>query len=330
MDMREISSEAASWVAANWIVYLFPVFALLMLVEWAATRRGGLAGAYEGADTRANLLSGAGSFAIGAATKTATIAGLCALYELTPLRLPADHWATWVIAIVVLDFCLYWAHRFSHETRLGWAIHVTHHSSERYNLSVALRQSWTLGLLACFFAPLPLLGVPIEVVLVVKALSSAYQFWLHTEAIDRLPRWFELVFNTPSHHRVHHGRNPRYLDKNYGGTFIVWDRAFGTFEPEVERPRYGLTHALGGRGVLHINFHEWRDMLRDAWRARSWRERAGFVLRRPGWRPPARPARVVASAGESGWLQACASTLAVGILGEECGASSASLVAARE
>lgn len=253
-----------------------------MLVEGAVARGRGLGGAYEEADTRANLASGLGAFVIGSASKASVAGALYLLYELTPLRLPADHWATWLVAVVVLDLCLYWAHRFSHETRLGWAMHVTHHSSRRYNLSVALRQSWTTTLLAGFFIPLPLLGVPLEVLLLVKVLSSVYQFWLHTEVIGKLPRWFEWVFNTPSHHRVHHGSNPRYLDRNYGGIFIVWDRAFGSFEPEGERVVYGLTQNVGSHGVLDINFHEWRALLRDARGARSWGEALAYGFRRPG------------------------------------------------
>jgi sterol desaturase/sphingolipid hydroxylase (fatty acid hydroxylase superfamily) len=306
-------------LADNAMVYVVAGFCALMLLEWWAARGRGLVDAYDGADTRANLRCGAGALVIGAASKTGVAGALYALHELSPLRLPADHWVTWLVAVVVLDFCLYWAHRFSHEVRIGWAIHEAHHSSRRYNLSVALRQSWTTTLLACFFIPLPLLGVPLEVLLAAKLLSSGYQFWLHTEVIGKLPRWFEAVFNTPSHHRVHHGSNPRYLDKNYGGTFIVWDRVFGTFEAERERPVYGLTKNLGRDGVLHINFHAWRELLADVRGARSWREAAAYLLRRPGWRPGAR-----VSAGETGvaWLGACASTLIGRVVGDDCDASS--------
>lgn len=320
IDIMAWLDALRAFAAANWIVYFLGVFVALMAIEALVARHRGGHGTYEAADTRANVLSGAGAFAIGAATNAKIAAVLCILHELTPLRLPADHWATWALAVVVLDFCLYWAHRLSHETRLGWAIHVTHHSSQRYNLSVALRQSWTLNLLAFFFIPLPLLGVPIEVVLVTKALSSAYQFWLHTEQIGRLPAWFEFVFNTPSHHRVHHGSNPRYLDKNYGGTFILWDRAFGTFEPEVEPPVYGLTHNITSHDVLHVNFHEWRALLADVLRAHSWRERLAYLVHKPGWQPAPDPAQVAAGeAGESRVerLYACASTLVQKILVDE-------------
>lgn len=327
--------ETTSWIealfafaAGNWLVSFAGVFIALMAIEALVARHRGQHGAYAGADTRANLLSGTGAFVIGAAAQAPIAALLCLFHGLTPLHLPVHHWATWVLAVVVLDFCLYWAHRLSHETRLGWAVHVTHHSSQRYNLSVAVRQSWTLNLLAFCFLPLPLLGIPLEVILAVKACSSAYQFWLHTEQIGRLPRWFEYIFNTPAHHRVHHASNPRYIDKNYGGTFILWDRLFGTFEPEVEAPVYGLTHNLTRHDVLHINFHEWRALFADLLRARTWRDRLGYMFFRPGWRPtPAAPA----SAGESmiAQIYTCASTLVRGLVPDEPCPASMSLVAPR-
>lgn len=313
-------------VADSPLVFVVALFSGLMLVEWWVARRRGLADAYEGADTRANLLCGLGAMVIGAATRTGVAAGLYAVHAVSPLRLLADHWVTWLVAVVVLDLCLYWAHRFSHETRVGWAMHEAHHSSRRYNLSVALRQSWTTSLLACFFIPLPLLGVPLEVMLAVKLLSSVYQFWLHTEQIGRLPRWFEAVFNAPSHHRVHHASNAGYLDRNYGGTFIVWDRAFGTFAEERERPVYGLTKDLEQDGVLHIQGHAWRGLLAAVRGASTWREAAGHVLRRPGWVPAARG--VVVGPEETGvaWLSACASTLIGVVVGEEGEAASTGTV----
>lgn len=317
-----------AFAASNTIVHFVGVFVALMVIEALFARAHGRH-AYDGVDTRANLLSGAGALVIGAASNAKLAALLCVFHHFTPLRLPADHWATWVLAVVVLDFCLYWAHRFSHETRLGWAIHVPHHSSQHYNLSVALRQGWTQGLLACFFIPLPLLGVPIEVILAVKAASSAYQFWLHTEQIGRLPRWFEFVFCTPSHHRVHHASNPRYIDRNYGGTFILWDRAFGTFEPEVEAPVYGLTHNLDRHDILHINFHEWRALLADLRRAGTWRERLGYMFYKPGWQPAAAPAAVDPGESVIEQIYTCASTLIRGARPDDCCPAGASMVGSR-
>lgn len=188
-------------------------------------------------------------------------------------------------AMVLWDFCYYWDHRWMHEVRLLWANHVSHHSSERYNLTTALRQPWSPFLTFWVFAPLPLLGFPPEKVHRAGQLNLLYQFWIHTEVIDRLPEPIELVFNTPSHHRVHHGSNRQYLDKNYGGILIIWDRLFGTFEKEVRRVRYGLTKNIDTFNPVSIGYHEFGDILRDVRTAKTIRERVRYVLGRPGWRP---------------------------------------------
>jgi sterol desaturase/sphingolipid hydroxylase (fatty acid hydroxylase superfamily) len=169
---------------------------------------------------------------------------------------------------------------------LLWAGHVVHHSSEEYNLSVALRQSSLHGLFTwVFYLPLALLGVPAEMFIACYALNLVYQFWIHTEIIGRMPRWFEAVMNTPSHHRVHHAINPRYLDRNYAGVFIVWDRLFGTFEAEREddRPRYGVVRQLGSFNILWAALHEWVGIVRDLLNAPGWRNKLSYALREPGW-----------------------------------------------
>ena len=190
-------------------------------------------------------------------------------------------------AIVLWDLLYYWEHRWMHEVRLFWAHHVTHHSSERYNLSTALRQPWSPYLLWWVFWPMSLLGYDSATIRRAGQLNLLYQYWIHTEAIDRLPRAAEAVLNTPSHHRVHHGANPQYLDRNYGGILIVWDKLFGTFEPEVRRVKYGLTKNLATYHPLRIGYHEFVDLARDVRHARSWSDRVGYVVRRPGWRPAA-------------------------------------------
>jgi len=273
--------SASSFAATNRVVYFVGIFLALMVVEGVVARRRGRR-AYEAADTRANLLCGLSSLIVNAALRSAIIVGFSQIIAWTPLKLPAEHWGTWLLALLLLDFCLYWAHRFSHVTRLGWATHATHHSSRRYNLSVALRQSWTTSLMSAFYLPLALIGAPMEVIIAVQSFSSLYQFWLHTEQIDRMPRWFEAFFNTPSHHRVHHGSDARYLDKNYGGVLIVWDRLFGTFEAERERPVYGLTTPLRSYSVVTINLHAWREMLRDVARAGSLRGAVALIFSAPG------------------------------------------------
>ena len=196
-------------------------------------------------------------------------------------------WYWFVIAFVLDDLAYYWFHRTAHRVRWFWASHVIHHSSQHYNLSTALRQTWTgffsLGFL--FRLPLFLLGFHPVMVFFVAGLNLVYQFWIHTEAIGRMPRWFEAVMNTPSHHRVHHATNPRYLDRNYAGVFIVWDKLFGTFEAERdgERPRYGIVKDLGSFNILWAAFHEWVGIARDVWRAPTWRAKLNYMIREPGW-----------------------------------------------
>ena len=192
----------------------------------------------------------------------------------------------WAVAMLGWDLAYYWNHRIEHEVRLFWACHVNHHSSEKYNLSTALRQPWTSFLSIVFYPPLALVGVRPWMILFAGGLNLLYQFWVHTEAIQRLPRWFELVFNTPAHHRVHHGSNGPYLDKNYAGILIVWDRLFGSFEEERERVVYGLTKNIHSYNPLWIAFHEYVAIARDVASARSLGEAWGYVFKHPGWAPP--------------------------------------------
>jgi sterol desaturase/sphingolipid hydroxylase (fatty acid hydroxylase superfamily) len=188
-------------------------------------------------------------------------------------------------AMVLWDFLYYWEHRWMHEVRLFWAHHVTHHSSERYNLSTALRQPWSPFLVFWVFAPFPLLGYPVEAKYKAGQLNLLYQYWIHTEAVGRLHPAFEKVFNTPSHHRVHHGANQQYLDKNYGGILIVWDKLFGSFEPELRRIKYGLTKNITTYNPLRVGYHEFAAIVADVRRRGSVRDRLGYVFRHPGWTP---------------------------------------------
>jgi sterol desaturase/sphingolipid hydroxylase (fatty acid hydroxylase superfamily) len=187
--------------------------------------------------------------------------------------------------MVGIDFMYYWDHRAGHEVRLLWAAHVVHHSSQRYNLSTALRQTWTGEYTFLFFIPVVLVGVPVELALAAWSVNLLYQFWIHTEAIGKMWGWFEAVFNTPSHHRVHHGSQSQYLDRNYAGVLIVWDRLFRTFEPEGERVVYGLTKNIATHNPLKVATHELVAIAHDVRGARSWRDRFGYLLRGPGWSP---------------------------------------------
>lgn len=189
----------------------------------------------------------------------------------------------WTVALVGWDLLYYWNHRIWHESRFLWANHVMHHSSERYNLSTALRQAVTDPFLFLVpYSSLSLLGVRPELVASSRSINLLYQYWLHTDAIDRLGP-VEEVANTPSHHRAHHGVNPQYIDRNHGGILIIWDRLFGTFEREDEPVVYGLTKNINTFNPLRVAAHEYADMFRDVARSSTWRDRLSFVLRGPGW-----------------------------------------------
>jgi sterol desaturase/sphingolipid hydroxylase (fatty acid hydroxylase superfamily) len=215
------------------------------------------------------------------------------LFERSPLDLGGGRWAL-VAAVLGWDFIYYWNHRFSHESRWLWAVHVVHHSSERYNLSTALRQPVAEGVtLTVPYGLLALAGVRPALIEQARGINLIYQFWIHTEAIQRLG-WVEKVFNTPSHHRVHHGSNRDYLDRNHGSILILWDRLFGTFEEEDEPVVYGLTSNIESSSPARIATHEWADIAADVAAADSWEDRWSFLLRRPGWAYARRAAAGVA------------------------------------
>ncbi len=266
------------------IAYSVPVFLALMLAEMLLGRARAGGRGYERRDSLASLAMGLGNVAVHALLKAVTFGFTVWLSQYALFDLGGAWWV-WLLLIPAEDLCYYWFHRAHHEMRFLWAAHVNHHSSRHFNLSTALRQSWTTPITGpIFWAPLPLLGFAPVQILTAQAISLVYQFWIHTEHIGRLGP-LEWVLNTPSHHRVHHGRNVEYLDKNYGGIFIVWDRLFGTFAPERAAVDYGLTRNLTTFHPIAIAFHEWSAMLRDAWRARSARDRLGYLLAPPGWSP---------------------------------------------
>ncbi|MFQ5347404.1 MAG: sterol desaturase family protein [Rhodothalassiaceae bacterium] len=272
----------------NPILYAIPAFVALILLEMVYGRLTGRA-RYEPKDTATSLVMGLGSQFAGLLTRGIVLA--IGLWVWDNYRLFDIGFSWWAIVLAFLgeDLAYYAVHRAGHRIRWFWAAHVIHHSSQHYNLSTALRQTWT-GLLAVNFVfrlPLFVIGFHPLLIAFVAALNLIYQFWIHTETIGRLPRWFEAVFNTPSHHRVHHATNPRYLDSNYAGTLIIWDRLFGTFVPEDEAEpcRYGIVRQLGTFNPLKVAFHEWIGILRDLLRARSLRELAGYLFGPPGWSP---------------------------------------------
>jgi sterol desaturase/sphingolipid hydroxylase (fatty acid hydroxylase superfamily) len=197
-----------------------------------------------------------------------------------------QNWFTFIVAMILFDFFYYWEHRMAHTISLFWGGHVVHHQSEDFNFSVALRQTSTGFIWGFpFFLPMALMGIhPVQFVLV-GGLNLLYQFWIHTEHINKLPRWYEFVFNTPSHHRVHHGRDPKYIDKNYAGIFITWDRLFGTFTEEEERPNYGITKPLKSWNPVYANFAHYIDLFRSTRKSKSIKDTLKILFKRPGWLP---------------------------------------------
>jgi sterol desaturase/sphingolipid hydroxylase (fatty acid hydroxylase superfamily) len=266
-----------------------PLFVLLLVLEQALLRRArregrGLRGVRR-EDTWASLAMGAGNVAISATLQATTFGVYLWLYE-RRLFDPGTGALAFALLFFAEDFTYYWWHRASHEVRLLWAAHENHHSSEYFNYSTALRQSYTTPFtVPLFYWWLPLAGFHPTLILTQISLSLVYQFWIHTELVGRLPRAFEALLNTPSHHRVHHGANDIYLDRNYGGILIIWDRMFGTFQGETERPTYGLTKNIRTFRPTRVAFHEFVEMTRDVRAATSWRHKLGYIFRGPGWSP---------------------------------------------
>ena len=207
------------------------------------------------------------------------------LYKYRVFTLDSSKWWVWILLFFADDFSYYWFHRVSHHVNWFWASHVVHHSSQRYNLAAALRQTWTGNATGSFlfWAWMPLVGFHPLLVLVMQQVSLIYQFWIHTETIHKMPAWFELIFNTPSHHRVHHGSDLKYLDKNHAGILIIWDRLFGTFKEEEERPNYGLTRNVNTFNPVLVAFSEWKHLYKKMRSTRSTKDAFQYLVKPPGW-----------------------------------------------
>jgi sterol desaturase/sphingolipid hydroxylase (fatty acid hydroxylase superfamily) len=270
----------------NPIYWSIPGFVGLLLLElWVAKRQ--RRRLHEGKDTLTSLGLGFGSLLAGIASAGLVAALSVRVYEGFHLVEIGYAWWAFVLCFLLDDLAYYAFHRSAHRVRWFWASHVVHHSSERYNLSTALRQTWTgfISLNFLFRLPLFLVGFPPAMVFFCVGLNLVYQYWIHTETIGRMPRWFEAVMNTPAHHRVHHAVNPRYLDRNYAGVLIIWDRMFKSFEPERDDdpPRFGTVKPLGSYNVFWAALHEWVEMARDAWGAPGLKAKLSYLVREPGW-----------------------------------------------
>ena len=266
-----------------------PIFIAAILGEFLWIALKGRGGRYETRDAVTSLIMGAGSVASGILLGFIAWGFFMVLWEITPLDLGTS------IGVIILCFVLddlryYWVHRFGHRIRWVWASHVNHHSSQHYNLTTALRQPWISPFTLKFLwlgSAMVFLGFHPAMVAFVGAMNLIYQFWIHTEAIKKCPAWFEAVMNTPSHHRVHHATNPIYLDRNYAGIFIIWDKMFGTYQVERddEPCRYGIVKNLGTFNPIKICLHEWMGIVKDMAGAKSLKDAAMYLLAPPGWSP---------------------------------------------
>ena len=265
-----------------------PAFIGLILLELFVIRRLKTAEGFETRDTTTSLLMGVGNVVSGLIFGFVAYGVLIWSYDFRIFTIGFEWY--WVFVCFILDDVRYYFyHRIAHRCRWVWAEHVIHHSSQHYNLSTALRQSWTGTFTGMFLlrVPLVLIGFHPALIVFVGGINLLYQFWIHTEAIGKMPRWFEAIMNTPSHHRVHHATKPRYLDANYAGTLIIWDRMFGTFVEELEEdmPKYGLVKNIGTFNPFRVAFHEWIDMFRDFRQPGiSIKDRFKYLIKPPGWR----------------------------------------------
>jgi sterol desaturase/sphingolipid hydroxylase (fatty acid hydroxylase superfamily) len=274
----------------NPVTYAAPFFVLTIVMELAALKwldHDDNVTGYAMKDARASISMGVGSLFFLTAFKVGSFFVFMAVYlYLAPWHLPTNTWWYWIAVTLGLDFFYYWNHRFVHRVRIGWAAHQAHHSSEYMNFGTALRQKWNPWFEFFFWLPLPLLGFAPWTLYVAFGVNLIFQFFVHTELIGKLWRPIELIFNTPSHHRVHHGSDPEYLDKNYAGIFIIWDRMFRTFTPERKKPTYGLTYKVDTYNLLKLEYGGFVDVLRDVRETKGVRNKLGYIFGPPGWEPP--------------------------------------------
>lgn len=269
----------------NIILYAVPLFFLLIAIELLLEKIKGT-DYYRVNDSINSLTAGVLSRMTGIVKLLLPLTIYVLVFEQVAVFSLPSTWWMWLIAFVFYDFCYYWNHRLGHEMNILWAAHVVHHSSEEYNLTTALRQSGSSFLSWIFYLPMAILGFDPVVLITVGSLNLIYQFWVHTRHIPKLG-WFEWVFVTPSNHRVHHAQNQIYIDRNYGGVFILWDRIFGSFQEELEeeKPIYGIRKALKSWNPLWANVHVYAQLCQDCWHANRWQDKFIIWFKRTGWRP---------------------------------------------
>jgi sterol desaturase/sphingolipid hydroxylase (fatty acid hydroxylase superfamily) len=266
--------------APDIIIWAAPVMFFCVFIEFIISRYQ-KRGYYNGKETFGSIFVGIGNVAIGTAIKLLFFYGAIWIYNLIRWRIELNWW-TFIPCYILYDFCSYIAHYVSHNQRFWWATHVVHHSGENYNLTVSFRLSWLQYIKIVFMTPVFLAGFHPVIFFAVHQVAILFQFWVHTEYIRKLPRFFEYIFATPSNHRVHHGVQEKYINKNYGGTFIFWDRIFGTYQPEEEQVVYGITTKIENKvNPVYINFHEYTDMIKDVKSAKGLRQKLFFIFGNP-------------------------------------------------
>ncbi len=267
--------------APDVMLYALPLVFFFTIVEFLVSHFGEHK-TYENKETIGSLFIGLGNLTVNLLMKALLIYAAIWLYNLLPWRMFLN-WYTLIPCFIVYDFCSYWSHRISHYNRFFWATHVVHHSAEYYNLTVAFRQSWVQHFKVVFFIPVVLMGFHPVIFMVASQLSTLYQFWVHTEAIGKLHPFIEKYFGTPSNHSVHHGSQEKYLDKNFGATFMIWDHLFGSFQYEEEKPIYGLTTPVSNKtNPFILNFQEYLDMFNDVKKSNGIGEALFFIFASPG------------------------------------------------
>ena len=268
----------------NYIALSVPIFFILIGIELAYIFYKKL-NYYRLNDSIANLSQGIGSQLVGLFMKSVLFLGYMYIFEHWRLFDIKNTIWTWVILFIGVDFFYYWFHRMSHQINALWAAHIVHHQSEEYNLTVALRQSWFQGWFSwVFYLPLALIGFDPIMFLTLSSFNTLYQFWIHTRTIKSMG-FLEYILNTPSHHRVHHGSNPKYIDKNHAGTLIIWDKLFGTFQKEEEEVYYGITKPLASWNPVWANLHYWKDLIATAKQTNSISDKVRVFVKPPGWFP---------------------------------------------
>lgn len=274
-DIEDLSTDAPEI-----IVWAAPFMFLFVFIEWFFSLKQ-KKNIYNKTETFASICVGVGNIFISFLLKFTLFYISILMYNLLPWRLHLNWW-TLIPCYIILDFCSYWAHRISHHQRFWWATHVVHHSGEDYNLTTSFRLSWVQHIKIIFYLPIALCGFHPIIFFVANQIVILFQFWVHTEYIKKLPRFVEYIFATPSNHRVHHGSQDKFINKNFAATFILWDRIFGTYQPEDEKAVYGLTHKLDNKGnPFYINFHEFIDIWKDVRSAKGIRKKMFYLFGDP-------------------------------------------------